>query len=79
MQAVAETPIFTRQTEKLFSEDEKREPDPYGKDYPGTGVPVRDSISLASQSLVAQQLFELGSAFLDFNIKDTRHDKNSLL
>ena len=25
MQAVAETPIFTRQTEKLFSEDEKRE------------------------------------------------------
>ena len=25
MQTVAETPIFTRQTEKLFSEDEKRE------------------------------------------------------
>ena len=25
MQTVAETPIFTRQTDKLFSEDEKRE------------------------------------------------------
>ncbi|WJS84805.1 type II toxin-antitoxin system RelE/ParE family toxin [Paracoccus sp. TOH] len=25
MQTVAETPIFTRQTEKLFNEDEKRE------------------------------------------------------
>jgi hypothetical protein len=25
MQSVAETPIFTRQTEKLFTEDEKRE------------------------------------------------------
>lgn len=25
MQSVAETPIFTRQTEKIFSEDEKRE------------------------------------------------------
>ena len=24
MQSVAETPIFTRQTEKLFTEDEKR-------------------------------------------------------
>jgi hypothetical protein len=25
MQSVAETPIFTRQTEKLFTENEKRE------------------------------------------------------
>lgn len=30
---------------EMLSEDEKRNPDPYGKDYPGTGVPVRDSIS----------------------------------
>ena len=30
---------------EMLSEDEKRDPDPYGKDYPGTGVPVRDSIS----------------------------------
>ena len=39
MQAVAETPIFTRQTEKLFSEDEKRELIDFlaGDEIPGTG------------------------------------------
>lgn len=44
MQAVAETPIFTRQTAKLFSEDEKREPIDFlagnplaGEEIPGTG------------------------------------------
>lgn len=44
MQSVAETPIFTRQTEKLFSEDEKRELIDFlaenplsGDEIPGTG------------------------------------------
>ena len=44
MQTVAETPIFTRQTEKLFSEDEKRELIDFlaenplaGDEIPGTG------------------------------------------
>ena len=44
MQAVAETPIFTRQTEKLFSEDEKCELIDFlaenplaGDEIPGTG------------------------------------------
>jgi hypothetical protein len=44
MQAVAETPIFTRQTERLFSEDEKRELIDFlaenplaGDEIPGTG------------------------------------------
>ena len=44
MQAVAETPIFTRQTGKLFSEDEKRELIDFlaenplaGDEIPGTG------------------------------------------
>lgn len=44
MQSVAETPIFTRQTEKLFSEDEKRELIDFlaknplaGEEIPGTG------------------------------------------
>ena len=44
MQTVAEAPIFSRQTEKLFSEDEKRElidapaENPLaGEEIPGTG------------------------------------------
>ena len=44
MQSVAETPIFTRQTEKLFTEDEKRELIDFlaenplaGDEIPGTG------------------------------------------
>lgn len=44
MQVIAETPIFTRQTEKLFSEDEKRELIDFlaenplaGDEIPGTG------------------------------------------
>ncbi|WP_287886129.1 type II toxin-antitoxin system RelE/ParE family toxin [Paracoccus sp. (in: a-proteobacteria)] len=44
MQTVAETPIFTRQTEKLFNEDEKRELIEFlaenpmaGDEIPGTG------------------------------------------
>jgi hypothetical protein len=44
MQTVAETPIFTRQTEKLFSEDEKNELIDFlaenplaGDEIPGTG------------------------------------------
>lgn len=44
MQTVAETPIFTRQTEKLFSEEEKRELIDFlaenpltGDEIPGTG------------------------------------------
>lgn len=44
MQTVAETPIFSRQTEKLFSEDEKRELIDFlaenplaGDEIPGTG------------------------------------------
>ena len=44
VQSVAETPIFTRQTEKLFSEDEKRELIDFlaenplaGDEIPGTG------------------------------------------
>jgi hypothetical protein len=44
MQTVAETPIFTRQTEKLFSDDEKRELIDFlaenplaGDKIPGTG------------------------------------------
>lgn len=44
MQTVAETPIFTRQTEKLFSDDEKRELIDFlaenplaGDEIPGTG------------------------------------------
>lgn len=44
MRAVAEAPIFTRQTEKLFSEDEKRELIDFlaenplaGDETPGTG------------------------------------------
>lgn len=44
MQTVAETPIFTRQTDKLFSEDEKRELIDFlaenplaGAEIPGTG------------------------------------------
>jgi hypothetical protein len=44
MQTVAETPIFARQTEKLFSEDEKRELIDFlaenplaGDEIPGTG------------------------------------------
>ena len=44
MLSVAETPIFTRQTEKLFSEDEKRELIDFlsefplaGDEIPGTG------------------------------------------
>lgn len=44
MQLVAETPLFTRQTEKLFSEDEKRELIDFlagnplaGDEIPGTG------------------------------------------
>ena len=44
MQTVAETPIFTRQTEKLFNEDEKRELIDFlaenpvaGDEIPGTG------------------------------------------
>lgn len=44
MQTVAETPIFTRQTEKLFNEDEKREQIDFlaenpmaGDEIPGTG------------------------------------------
>lgn len=44
MQTVAETPIFTRQSEKLFSEDEKRELIDFlagnpltGDEIPGTG------------------------------------------
>lgn len=44
MQSVAETPIFTRQTEKLFSEDERRELIDFlaenplaGDEIPGTG------------------------------------------
>ena len=44
MQSVAETPIFTRQTDKLFSEDEKRELIDFlaenplaGDEIPGTG------------------------------------------
>ena len=44
MQTVAETPIFTRQTDKLFSEDEKRELIDFladnplaGDEIPGTG------------------------------------------
>ena len=44
MQSVAETPIFTRQTEKLFTEDEKRELIEFlaenplaGDEIPGTG------------------------------------------
>ena len=44
MQVVAETPIFTRQTEKLFSEGEKRELIDFlaenplaGDEIPGTG------------------------------------------
>ncbi|KRW97571.1 type II toxin-antitoxin system RelE/ParE family toxin [Paracoccus sp. MKU1] len=44
MQTVAETPIFTRQTEKLFDEDEKRELIDFlaenpmaGDEIPGTG------------------------------------------
>jgi hypothetical protein len=43
-QSVAETPIFTRQTEKLFTEDEKRELIDFlaenplaGDEIPGTG------------------------------------------
>ncbi|MBP8308246.1 MAG: type II toxin-antitoxin system RelE/ParE family toxin [Burkholderiaceae bacterium] len=44
MQSVAETPIFTRQTEKLFTDDEKRELIDFlaenplaGDEIPGTG------------------------------------------
>ena len=44
MQTVAETPIFTRQTEKLFNEDEKRDLIEFlaenpmaGDEIPGTG------------------------------------------
>ncbi len=44
MQSVAETPIFTRQTEKLFTEEEKRELIDFlsenplaGDEIPGTG------------------------------------------
>ena len=44
MQTVAEVPIFSRQTEKLFSEDEKRELIDFlaenplaGDEIPGTG------------------------------------------
>lgn len=44
MQTVAETPIFTRQTEKLFSDEEKRELIDFlaesplaGDEIPGTG------------------------------------------
>ena len=44
MQTVAEAPIFSRQTEKLFSEDEKRELIDFlsenplaGAEIPGTG------------------------------------------
>jgi mRNA-degrading endonuclease RelE of RelBE toxin-antitoxin system len=44
MQVVAETPIFSRQTERLFSEDEKRELIDFlaenplaGDEIPGTG------------------------------------------
>ena len=44
MQTVAEAPIFSRQTEKLFSEDEKRELIDFlaenplaGEEIPGTG------------------------------------------
>ena len=44
MKSVAETPIFTRQTEKLFTEDEKRalidflaENPLAGDEIPGTG------------------------------------------
>lgn len=44
MQVVAETPLFTRQTEKLFSDDEKRELIDFlaanplaGDEIPGTG------------------------------------------
>ncbi len=44
MQTVAETPIFSRQTDKLFSEDEKRELIDFlagnplaGDEIPGTG------------------------------------------
>ncbi len=44
MQVVAETPLFTRQTEKLFSDDERRELIDFlaanplaGDEIPGTG------------------------------------------
>ena len=44
MQAVAETPTFSRQTERIFSEDEKREVIGFlsenplaGDEIPGTG------------------------------------------
>ena len=43
MQTVAEAPIFSRQTEKLFSEDEKRELIDFLSENPLAGAEIPDT------------------------------------
>jgi hypothetical protein len=63
MQTVAETPTFTRQAEKLFSEDEKQELITFLAENPlaGDEIPERAaSERYASQPLDAASVVALG-------------------
>ena len=48
MQTVAETPTFTRQADRLFSEEERKELIDYLADHPAAGDDIRERVASGS-------------------------------